>query len=609
MTDRNVPTFMQESGSAPDQLYYPTQPLPENSVMRQVGEDMTFLAKDRALGDYAARGPELLSVIKVLGRASKGNPLLIGEAGVGKTYLVWCLAQMIARQEVPQWLWGKKLIKTSYDDIIASIEKETEWAWQQYMKRLKQLLAEATGNPVILFIDEIHRTFEYPMSTNVLKPFLAEGRVKVIGATTTAEYHRFIETNKAVARRFQTVTVPEPGAAALRQILDSEAARLEGQHKVKPAPGVVDAAVGLSTEYMPYRSQPDKAIDVLEQAFINCGMEKKKLLELPDIRRAVSELTGVPDQTVADEQAKTRGLELALNQRVLGQEDSIHRVCRRLAVTRNKVQVNPERPLGVFLVAGPSGVGKTELARALASHYTGSEDNLARVDMSIYVSESSLRTLLGVKGSSEHPEELPELTRKLREHPFAVLLLDEIEKAAPEVWKLFLQAFDYGRLQDYQGNYIYFSNVIVVMTCNIGFGKQAKRIAAFGAASEPDWQETRQQALDEIGQLFPKEFLGRLDDVLIFRPLTCEVMDGFVDQKLRLLQGKVGRKLAVTDEVKMLLRKSGFDKDYGARPLNRAIDEAVGTALAELKMTTDWDRVKSVDVYLDADVPRARVRR
>jgi len=299
---------------------------------------------------------------------------------------------------------------------------------------------------------------------------------------------------------------------------------------------------------------------------------------------------------------RSDGLEAELNRRVLGQEEAISKVCRRLFVTRNRVQLYPERPLGVFMCAGPSGVGKTELAKALAQVYTGSEENLIRLDMSMY---QSLASLLGRAGqpNPDNLDYLAPLTLALRRHPYGVLLLDEFEKADKEVWMAFLQAFDYGRMEDQQGNALHLGSHIVMMTCNTVVENEPeqdqKPIGFVQTDVARPLDKKAEDFRDATGLKFPTEFLGRLDELLVFRPLTDSVMTGFIEQKLKRLAQLSGKELVVEDEVRTLVRKRGFDEKYGARPLNLAIEDIIGTALARLKMTPEWESVKKVLVRLD----------
>ncbi len=586
--------------------YYPTTELPEDSIFRRVGEDLTFRVKNNPPGDFSAREPEMRQLVRILGRRAKANPMILGDAGVGKTFLVKCLAWKIVNRDVPEWLLGRKVIRTSFYDVQAGVPG-TYWEWGAYSKLLKELLEAASKEPVVLFIDEIHQIFGHPHSANILKPYIAENRVRLIGATTTEEFHRFVSRDEAVRRRFQEVSIAEPEGENLRRIVQAELRELQKYYGASAKPGLVEYAIRLSNEYLPFRRQPDKTIDLLEQAFTECRMADKKTCDAANLRAALAEITGIPDETIAQEQEKTKGLERALNARVLGQEEAIAAICSRLTVTRSRVQMNPERPLGVFLIAGPSGVGKTELAKALALHYTGSEDNLVRIDMSAH---QSLESLLGRPGppNAENPEFLAPLTLQLRRHPFCVLLLDEFEKAGQQVRLAFLQAFDYGKLEDLQGNVIYFSGAIVLMTCNVGFGDQGLKIAGFGQNTQTDWRSAYQEVMKAVEAEFPREFLGRVDEILVFKPLTPKVMDGFIAQKLSRLSIRLGKNITLSEEAIEQIRKQGFSDKYGARPLNRAIDAVVGKALAQLKMTEEWERAGTVEVILKDGVPVAQVK-
>jgi ATP-dependent Clp protease ATP-binding subunit ClpA len=585
--------------------FYPTEPLDKDSVLAKVGEDMTLAAKDEDPGEAAGREPQLEQLIRTLGRRTKANPVILGDAGVGKTFLVRLLARRIVERKVPAWLEGRKVIRTSYYDIQAALPN-ADWMWPQYMKMMRDLLRAAASLPVVLFLDEIHQMFGYPHSTNVLKPYLAGGKIKLVGATTTAEFHRFLAREEAIARRFQPVVVPPPAGAVLEGIAGAECRDLKRHYGLAVDPAVTRVAITLADEYLPFRSQPDKTIDLLEGAFVLAGAAGRSTVGADDVRDAAAELTGIPGAGRAASGAGRDALEAELNRRVLGQEEVIAAICRRLFVTRNRVQLNRERPLGVFLCTGPSGVGKTELAKALAGVYAGSEEHLVRVDMSVH---QSLVSLLGRPGPAnpENPANLPPFSLELRRHPHGVLLLDEFEKADEEVWMAFLQAFDYGRLTDLQGNVLHLGSYVVLMTCNVGFDKREEwtRVRGFAPASDEDSQSRAGDFLKATGLKFPAEFIGRLDGVLVFNLLTDAVMDGFIDQKIARLGELTGKCIRVEEEVRALVRERGFHPLYGARTLNGAFDEVVGTALAELRMTAAWDGAATVRVRLADGAPRA----
>jgi len=386
------------------------------------------------------------------------------------------LALKIIRKEVPPWLLGRKIIKTSYNDVMATL-KGSDWDWPEYVSKLKKIIEESINNPIILFMDEIHSIFAFPQSMNIIKPALAEGKIRLIGATTPREYQNYIVRDEATARRFEPVYIKEPSSELTKKILLSLKKELEAYYgleiekDMEIEEDVIDFAVSCADNYIHNRYRPDKAIVLLERAFVNCAYERKSKIERKDIETALSEITGIPDYILKEGSKRLGGMEAALNYLVLGQEEVINKVAKRLLITKAKANINANRPDGVFLLTGPTGVGKSELAKAVALHMTGSEENLIRLDMSLYNRPDATYSLLGASRDPKHPDVLF-LTHTIRSRPNAVLLLDEIEKAHLEIWMLFLQVFDAGRLRDLQGNVIFFDNITIIMTANIGFGQK-----------------------------------------------------------------------------------------------------------------------------------------
>ncbi|RMC49931.1 ATP-dependent Clp protease ATP-binding subunit [Lactobacillus sp. ESL0263] len=607
------------------------------SLLDQYGTDLTALAKKGKIDPVIGRDKEIARVIEILNRRTKNNPVLIGEAGVGKTAVVEGLAQQIVDGSVPAKLQDKRIISLNVVSLVqgTGIRGQFEQRMQQLIKELQD------HDDIILFIDEIHEIVgagnaEGGMDAgNIIKPALARGDLQLVGATTLNEY-REIEKDSALSRRFQPVDVKEPSVAETIQILKGIQKRYEDYHHVHYTDDAIKSAAELSERYIQDRFLPDKAIDLLDEAGSRMNLtipyvDKEKLQERiaaaeklkqeslqnedyekaayyrdqiekynkvkdqkvdPDkspvitskiMNKIVEEKTGIPvGDLQKQEENQLQNLASNLKEHVIGQDKAVDKVAR--AIRRNRIGFNESgRPIGSFLFVGPTGVGKTELAKQLAKQMFGSEDAMIRFDMSEYMESYSVSKLIGSAPGYVGYEEAGQLTEQVRRNPYSLILLDEIEKADPSVMNLFLQILDDGRLTDSQGRTVSFKDTIIIMTSNAGQGIKETSVGftAENASDEPD------AARSSMSQFFKPEFLNRLDDVIDFNELSKEDLVKIVDLMLNSVNNMVksrGMQITVTNEAKNKLVEEGYNPAMGARPLRRTIQEEIEDKVADYKL-------------------------
>ena len=617
------------------------------SLLDQYGTDLTALAKKGKIDPVIGRDKEIARVIEILNRRTKNNPVLIGEAGVGKTAVVEGLAQEIVDGSVPAKLQKKRIISLNVVSLVqgTGIRGQFEQRMEQLIKELQQ------NDDIILFIDEIHEIVgagnaEGGMDAgNIIKPALARGELQLVGATTIKEY-RDIEKDSALARRFQPVEVKEPSIDETTRILKGIQKRDEDYHHVHYTDDAIESAAKLSARYIQDRFLPDKAIDLLDEAGsrmnltipyidkdkmqerINAAEQlKEEALKNEDYEKAayyrdqidkykkvkdqkvdpdkspvitskimnkiVEEKTGIPVGDIQkQEENQLQNLASDLKAHVIGQDKAVDKVAR--AIRRNRIGFNKSgRPIGSFLFVGPTGVGKTELAKQLAKQMFGSEDAMIRFDMSEYMEQYSVSKLIGSAPGYVGYEEAGQLTEQVRHNPYSLILLDEIEKAHPDVLNLFLQILDDGRLTDSQGRTVSFKDTIIIMTSNAG---QGIKNASVGFAAENE-DESNESARNNMSQFFKPEFLNRLDDVIEFNELTKPDLLKIVDLMLANTNNMVkdqGLYIDVTDAAKEKLVDEGFNPALGARPLRRTIQEEIEDKVADYKLDhTDSKNLKA----------------
>lgn len=615
--------------------------------------DLNERAKQGKIDPVIGREEEINRVIQILSRRSKNNPVLIGEPGVGKTAIAEGLAQRIVNNDVPEILKNCHIISLNMSAVVAGTKYRGE-----FEERLKKVLDTVKQHPDwILFIDELHTLVGAGSSegsmdaANIMKPALARGELHCIGATTLKEYKKYIEKDAALERRFQPVKVGEPNPADTLRILEGLRDRYEAFHKAKITDEALKAAVELSGRYITDRFQPDKSIDVIDEAAAKVRMEassapeglknkeaqlaslqkekeaaistqdyeraaiyrdQSKKLEADieqlkkewkgadhdhltvteeDVAEVVSKWTGVPLQNLKkSDSERLLHLEDELHKRVIGQDDAVHAVATAIRRARAGMK-DPKRPIGSFLFLGSTGVGKTELARALAETMFGSEKNMIRFDMSEYMEKHEVSRLVGAPPGYVGYEEGGQLTDAVRKNPYSVILFDEVEKAHMDFFNILLQVLDDGRLTDGQGRTVDFTNCVIIMTSNLGsnYLKGHAKKPGFSSDSDDkkdeDFESIKETILAEVKRTFRPEFINRIDEIIVFHPLTEENLSAIVNLLLKDVEKKLEHfnvSLEISDSAKKLLIKDGTDIEYGARPLKRVIQKEIEDPVANL---------------------------
>jgi ATP-dependent Clp protease ATP-binding subunit ClpC len=662
LTERNTPAarILESAGLSRDRVYDAIQDLrggqrvtdPQAETryrtLEKYSRDLTQLAREGKLDPVIGRDNEILRLIQILSRRTKNNPVLIGEAGVGKTAIAEGLAQKIATNDVPEILSGKKVVALDLGAMIAGSRFRGEF--EERLKAVMEEVQRAKGD-VILMIDELHTVVGAGAAqgamdaSNMLKPALARGELQCIGATTLDEFHKHIEKDAALERRFAPIYVDEPSVEDTIKMLHGLRDRYEAHHKVRFSDEALSAAAHLADRYVTDRHLPDKAIDLMDESAAKlrvalysmppdlkalkteidklaaeeeqAGLERDyeraaqkkaerlrleqeytgkrdhweaehhldEVVDVNDIAAVVHQWTGIPvTQMLETESEKLLHMEARLHERIIGQEEAIHAISDAIRRARSGLK-DPARPIGSFIFIGPSGVGKTELAKALAWFMFDDEDALVRVDMSEYREQHTVSRLFGAPPGYVGYEEGGQLTEAVRRRPYRVVLFDEIEKAHPEVWNALLQILDDGRLTDGQGNVVDFRNTVLIMTSNLGteYVRKGGTLGFLSGKAEPSERESHDKIDKALKAAFRPEFINRIDEIIMFSPLSVEEMQQIVILQMKEVQDRLNDHnitVQLTDAARSWLAKEGYDPAFGARPLRRAIQKYVESPLS-----------------------------